>query len=86
MPPPDVFDDMLGQYIEFLWEEGAPKSDPSYVLAGIQYKRLQTKRKLPWAWRLVKAWHQIQLPSRATPLTAELVLAMAGQAVLFRQT
>ena len=86
MPPPDVFDDMVGSYVEYLWEAGAPKSDASYVMAGIQHKRPQAKHKLPWAWRLVKAWHQIELPCRATPLTPELLLALAGQAFTFRQT
>ena len=86
MPPPDVFDDMVGQYIEFLWEEGAPKSDASYVLAGIQYKRPQTKHRLPWAWRLAKAWNQIELLNRATPLTAEILLALSGKAFTVGQT
>lgn len=64
MPSPDIFDDMVGNYIEYLWEEGAPKSDAAYLVAAVQFHRPQSKHHLPWSWRLTKAWNQIELPSR----------------------
>ena len=85
LPPPDVFDDMVGSYIEHLWEEGAPKSDASYVVAAVQFHRPQSKHHLPWSWRLTKAWNHLELPCRATPFSPDLALAMAGQAFQWKQ-
>ena len=59
-------------YIEFLWEDGAPKSEASYALAAIQFFHPQTKNHLVWAWKLVKTWNQVELPTRATPLSPEI--------------
>jgi len=72
-------------YIEFLWEDGAPKSEASYALAAIQFFHPQTKNHLVWAWKLVKTWNQVELPTRATPLSPEILLGMAGQAFKWKQ-
>ena len=72
-------------YIEFLWEDGAPKSEASYALAALQFFHPQTKNHLVWAWKLVKTWNQVELPTRATPLSPEILLAMAGQAFRWKQ-
>ena len=39
---------------------------------------LSTKRILPGAWRLLRAWERRELPSRAPPLPIEVALALAG--------
>lgn len=43
------------------------------------------KNHLVWSWKLVKTWNQVELPTRATPLTPELLLAMAGQCFKWKQ-
>eukprot|EP00438_Fugacium_kawagutii_P028597 Skav226689 [mRNA] locus=scaffold3971:127189:127818:- [translate_table: standard] len=76
----EEFDGMVSEYIEFLWEEGHSKSEASYALASIQFYRPQVKGHLVWSWKMAKAWSQLELPTRATPLTPELLMSLAGQA------
>eukprot|EP00435_Cladocopium_sp_Y103_P071316 s228_g37.t1 len=85
MPPCPIFDDMVAEYVESLWEDGAAKSAANYAVASIQFHRPETKHHLPWAWKLVRVWNQIEVPQRATPLTTELLMAFAGQAFKWRQ-
>ena len=85
MPDFQVFDDMVAEYIEELWEAGDPKSYANYTLASIQFYRPEAKHHLPWAWKLVKVWNQLEVPQRATPLTPELLMAFAGQAFRWKQ-
>eukprot|EP00438_Fugacium_kawagutii_P014672 Skav232093 [mRNA] locus=scaffold2353:79110:79919:+ [translate_table: standard] len=85
MPPLPVFDDMVAEYVEHLWEEGEPKSSANYTLAAIQFFRPETKHHLPWSWKLVKVWNQLEVPQRATPLTPELLFSFSGQAFLWKQ-
>eukprot|EP00435_Cladocopium_sp_Y103_P014954 s2049_g3.t1 len=85
MPPYPIFDDMVAEYVESLWEDGAAKSAANYAVASIQFHRPETKHHLPWSWKLVRVWNQIEVPQRATPLTTELLMAFAGQAFKWRQ-
>eukprot|EP00438_Fugacium_kawagutii_P025235 Skav236124 [mRNA] locus=scaffold900:157689:158519:- [translate_table: standard] len=86
MPPPEDMDCMASEYVEFLWEEGYPKAEASYALAALQFFRPQSKGVLVWAWKMTKAWSQLEMPIRATPLTPELVLSLAGQCFKWKQT
>eukprot|EP00435_Cladocopium_sp_Y103_P037780 s2504_g10.t1 len=81
----DEFDDTVGEYIEFLWESGEPKSLANHTLAAIQFYRPQTKHRLPASWKLVKIWNQVEMPVRATPMTPEVMLAFAGVALKWGQ-
>ena len=85
MPAAAVFDDLVAEYVEHLWEEGSPKSEANYSLASIQFFRPETKHRLPWSWKLVKVWNTLEFPQRATPLTPELLMSVAGQAFRWRQ-
>eukprot|EP00438_Fugacium_kawagutii_P007781 Skav218540 [mRNA] locus=scaffold3191:31434:32444:+ [translate_table: standard] len=85
LPPPDQFDDLVAEFIEFLWEQGHPKSEASYAIAAVQFYRPQTKHHLPWSWKLVKTWNQIELPTRATPLTPQTLFSLAGQCFIWKQ-
>ena len=49
----DDLESLLCQYIEFLWEEGDPKSMANYVLAAAQYRKPELKGALKGAWQLV---------------------------------
>lgn len=85
LPEATLFDEMVGEYVEYLWESGEAKSEASYTLAAIQYFRPQAKSHLPWSWKLAKAWNRIELPTRATPLSPEMVLSFAGQCFRWKQ-
>eukprot|EP00438_Fugacium_kawagutii_P019751 Skav205106 [mRNA] locus=scaffold2918:217741:218553:- [translate_table: standard] len=85
MPPLPVFDDMASEFIEHLWESGEPKSSANYAVAALHYFRPETKHHLPWSWKLVKVWNQLEVPQRATPLSPELLMSFAGEAFKWRQ-
>eukprot|EP00435_Cladocopium_sp_Y103_P054777 s1675_g18.t1 len=78
-------DEKAAEYVEFLWEDGAPKSAASYALASLQFFQPQTKNHLVWAWKLVKTWNQVELPTRATPFSPEVLLGLVGQAFKWKQ-
>ena len=81
----EEFDELSSEYIEMLWETGEPKSLANYTLAALQYFRPQLKQHLPWSWKLVKVWNQVEIPIRATPMSPNLLLAYAGVALKWRQ-
>ena len=85
LPAFEVFDDMVAEFVEALWDEGEPKSQANYTLAAIQFYKPQAKHHLPWSWRLVKVWNTLELPQRATPLSPELLMAFCGQAFRWQQ-
>ena len=85
LPDFTVFDDMVAEYVEHLWECGEPKSYANYALAALQFYRPECKHHLPWSWRLVKVWNQVEFPQRATPLSPDLLMAFSGQAFRWKQ-
>lgn len=86
VPSSEVFDDMVAEFIEALWDQGEPKSQANYTLAAIQFYKPQVKHHLPWSWKLVKVWNTLELPQRATPLSPDLLMALSGQAFRWSQT
>ena len=80
-PPAQVFDEWAAEFIEMLWETGEPKSQANYAAAALQHFGPQCRQHLTWTWRLVKAWNHAEPPVRATPMTAEILLAFAGTAL-----
>ena len=79
------FDELVGEYVEELWEMGSPKSQANYTLAAIQFYRPEVKGHLTWSWKLVKAWNQLGVPQRATPLSPPLLLGYCGVALKWGQ-
>ena len=74
------YDMWLGRYIEFLWQEGEPKSAASVTLAAVQQFVPSLKKNLPWSWRLKSKWDSLELPCQASPLTSSLLFALMEQA------
>ena len=85
LPPLELLDDMVAEYVEYLWEDGQTKSQANYTLAAIQFFRPQTKQHLPWAWKLAKTWNQVEIPCRVTPLDPDTLLAFAGLAFKWKE-
>ena len=75
---PERIDERLSEYIENLWTDGEPKSYANYVVAAVQYFAPECKRKLTKSWKLVSTWNKIELPARVVPISAEILLAIAG--------
>jgi hypothetical protein len=79
------FDDILAEYIEHLWEDGAGRAESSYVAAGLQHFVESVKGNIPCTWRLAHAWRKHELPARAPPFSLQLIEALAGWAVSARR-
>ena len=73
-------DPLLCDYLEHLWASGAGRALASDTLAGIQDMQPNLKNHLPGAWRLLKAWHNNEIPNRAPPLPEHVLQSMAGWA------
>jgi len=78
---PTIYEELdrcLAEYIESLWEDGAPKGSASYVVAATEYFIPAARRRLMLSWRLVGAWGRLELPARAPPMTTLVMSALAG--------
>ena len=71
-------DASLALYVESLWEEGEPKPNASDTVASLQYYLPSCKHRLPLSWSLIGAWGRHELPTRALPLTPDLLTAFCG--------
>ena len=77
----EQMDDLVSDYLEFLWSEGEGRASASTFLAGLQDSDPKLKHHLPGSWRLLKTWAIHEVPSRAPPLTEEVLKAMVGWSV-----
>ena len=73
-------DRVASDYIQHLWEEGDPKYLAQDTLSSLQHSEPQLKRKLLGSWRLIRAWQQHEIPTRAPPLTPTTLAILAGWA------
>ena len=69
---------ILQDYLEHLWSTGEGRGKASDTLAAIQDLQPHTKGTIPGAWRLLRAWHVNEIPSRAPPLPEVCLHAMLG--------
>eukprot|EP00435_Cladocopium_sp_Y103_P035476 s619_g9.t1 len=75
-------DNLVSDYLEFMWAEGEGRAAASTFLAGLQDYDPKLKNCLPGSWRLLKTWAVHETPNRAPPLTEEVLRAMVGWSVL----
>ena len=75
-------DDMVSDYLEFMWSEGEGRAAASTFLAALQDAEPKLKGHLPGSWRLMKTWVANEVPSRAPPMSESVLRAMVGWAVL----
>ena len=61
-----------------LWEEGEPKHHASDGSAAVQFFLPSARGHLNLSWFLCGAWNRHELPSRALPLTPELLATVCG--------
>ncbi len=74
-------DELICDWIEDLFATGEPLNTVADALSGLHYFLPVTRRKLLSSWKLFGVWRKYEVPSRAPPLTADLVLAMASWAI-----
>ena len=81
--PNDVLllDGYASDYAEELWHEGEGKQLLSDLISSLCCHLKFLKGHLPDAWAQYKTWCRLELPTRATPLTADMLLAMTGAAI-----
>ena len=71
----------VSQWVEDRWTDGEALYVISDALCGLHFYEPWTKGKLPQAWRLFSAWRKLEVPSRAPPLTSELIRSMVTYAL-----
>ena len=84
LPPPThvasrkAYDALLAEYICLLWEHGATRGEAGNALSGsvAAFPELRGRGKLPESWYMLQCWSRLEVPCRAPPLPALVVLAM----------
>ena len=71
-------DEMISEWIQTEFEDGAPLHMIGDALSGLRYFEPFTRKRIPRSWRLFGIWRKYEVPSRAPPITPEIALAMAG--------
>ena len=61
-------DDLVSEYLEFLWSSGEGRALACDTLASLQNFDPHLKGHLLCSWRLRKIWSQKELPNRAPPV------------------
>ena len=71
-------DDVVSQWVTDAWKSGEPLLLAGDGLSALHYFQPWTRRMIPQAWKLFRTWRNIEVPSRAPPLTKVLVRSMAA--------
>ena len=74
----DSFDMAVAQFVEQVWEEGEPKTNCQDLLAALQYYIPSLRRNMALSWSLLAAWGRHEMPTRAMPMTPEILAAFCG--------
>ena len=77
MPQHDL-DDVICEWVEACWKTGEPLLTVGDGLSALHFYQPWTRRRLPHSWKLFRTWRRIEIPSRAPPLTLQLVRSMAA--------
>ena len=81
----DQLDDVVSDYLEYLWGEGEGRATASTFLAALQDFDPKLRGKLQGSWRLMRTWNANELPSRAPPMTESVLKAMVGWAIFHEE-
>ena len=68
----------VSNWVRLMWTSGEPMLTVGDGLSALHFFEAWTKGKVPQAWKLFKVWRRIEIPSRAPPLTKQLVWSMAS--------
>ena len=81
----DRMDQLISDYLEYLWAEGKGRASANTFLAALQDRDPKLKGLLPSSWRLMRTWTAHELPSRAPPLTESILKALVGWSIFNEQ-
>ena len=76
-----MLDQLVADYAEVLWEEGESQYMYSDTICALVHHLKFLKRQMIQSWDLLSTWQLHELPTRATPFSLDVVLAMAGAAL-----
>ena len=74
-------DDQVSDWVVAEFEKGRPLGFVADGLSGLHYFLPYTRKHLPGAWKLFATWRKLEVPSRAPPITVDLILALASRAL-----
>ena len=57
---PPAYDELLAEFLQVLYQDGAPKGDAGGVLSAVQDKSPRLKKQLPTSQRTVRAWDSLE--------------------------
>ena len=77
----EAMDETISDWIEDSFRKGLSLNTIGNALSGLHYFMPSTKRRLPSSWKLFGTWRRFETPSRAPPITGDLIWAMAGKAL-----
>lgn len=75
----EEIDDLVGDWVELKFSSGEPLNTIADALSGLHYFIPASKKKLPLSWKLFSVWRRYEVPARAAPITADLLMAFAGR-------
>ena len=78
----EAFDLVAASCVEVMWEEGEPKTNCQDLLAALQYYIPTLRRNMALSWSLLAAWNRHEMPTRALPMTPDILAAFCGGLVL----
>jgi hypothetical protein len=78
----EFMDDLISDYLEYLWAQGEGRAVGSTFLAALQDHDPKLKHNLPSSWRLMKTWTTHEVPCRAPPLSEPVLKALVGWAIM----
>ena len=73
-----TLDELCCDWVNRMWKQGEPLLVVGDGLSALHFFQPFTKRHIPHAWKLFATWRKIEIPSRAPPLTQQLVRSMAA--------
>ena len=77
-PSMEDLDERVALWIENRFQKNEPLNNVADALSGLQYFLPACRRKLVSSWKLFSVWRRYEIPSRAPPLTTDLVVSMAS--------
>ena len=70
-------DELCCDWVLRMWKRGEPLLVVGDGLSALHFFQPFTKRQIPHAWKLFATWRKVEVPSRAPPLTQQLVRSMS---------
>ena len=74
-------DEAITDWIEQCWKEGETLGLINDALCGLHHFAPWTKKQIPQSWKLFAVWRKLEGPSRALPITANIVYCLANYAL-----